>query len=129
MDAIKFLLLISIFTNNRRSLLSKQLPLVSSIRLLMVYNGFDNDSTSWSKLRYFSCGRLDLWPSRGYMKFIISWGRLKWDSDEFRSKLDIFIKCKVLLSFETEVSSDVGRATSLADCRASVKHWSVNSKV
>ena len=36
MDAIKFLLLISIFTNNRISLLSKQLPLVSSIRLLMV---------------------------------------------------------------------------------------------
>ena len=36
MDALKFLLLISIFTNNRISLLSKQLPLVSSIRLLMV---------------------------------------------------------------------------------------------
>ena len=36
MDSNKFLLLISIFTNNRISLLSKQLPLVSSIRLLMV---------------------------------------------------------------------------------------------
>ena len=39
MDATNFLLFISIFTNNSISLLSKQQPLVSSIRLLMVFHG------------------------------------------------------------------------------------------
>ena len=55
MDATKFLLLISIFTNNSISLLSKQQPLVSSVKLLMVFNGLTMiPQADRRKLRYFS---------------------------------------------------------------------------
>ena len=73
MDATKFLLLISIFTNNSISLLSKQQPLVSSIKLLMAFNGLTMiPQADRRKLRYFSCSRLDSRPSRDYIKLIIS---------------------------------------------------------
>ena len=44
MDATKFLLFVSVFTNNSISLLLKQRSLFSSISLLMVFGRFYNDS-------------------------------------------------------------------------------------
>ena len=65
MDATKFLLFISVFTNNSISSLLKQRSLFSSISLLMVFGRFYNDS--W----------LDLSLWRDNIQLIISWGRLK----------------------------------------------------